>query len=339
MAKISVVVPVYNVEKVLPYCINSIINQKMADFELILVNDGSVDNSAGICDEYAKKDNRIKVIHNSNSGPSNARNTGIKIAKGKYICFVDSDDFVDDDYLQNLLEAKEIYQDYDNIWCGFQIVEDYKKSNPNVIVESESKDKSFFQIKDYMYLHEKWLNASPWNKLYSLDIIKNNNIYFCEDLCLGEDLLFNLQYIDYTNKNILVLNNSPYNYVCNGTESLDHKYYDDLFSIYKLINKEMLEYFDKWCLSDEQKVKAYAAAFYKYLSVLKNTFNKKNKRSLLNKIKYNNEILSSQEFIECVEIMNDMIHPLYRFAYKSKNYILVVAVDILVGLKSKFSKN
>ena len=94
MVKISIIVPVYNVERYLGKCINSILNQTFADFELILVDDGSTDRSGYICDDYKKKDNRIKVIHKENGGLSSARNAGLDIAKEKYIGFVDSDDFI-----------------------------------------------------------------------------------------------------------------------------------------------------------------------------------------------------------------------------------------------------
>ena len=94
MPIVSVIVPVYKVENVLHYCIDSILNQTYKNFELILVDDGSPDNSGKICDEYAKKDNRIKVIYKENGGVSSARNCGIDAAKGKYVCFVDSDDYV-----------------------------------------------------------------------------------------------------------------------------------------------------------------------------------------------------------------------------------------------------
>ena len=102
MAKVSVIVPVYNVEKYLKQCLDSIVDQTLEDLEIVLVDDGSVDSSGTICDEYAKKDARIKVIHKKNGGLSDARNVAIDIAKGEYITFVDSDDYVTDDYVESL---------------------------------------------------------------------------------------------------------------------------------------------------------------------------------------------------------------------------------------------
>lgn len=102
---ISVIVPIYNVEKYLARCVDSIVNQTYKDFELILVDDGSPDNSGKICDEYAKKDSRIKVVHKKNGGLSDARNAGMAVATGEYISFIDSDDYVSDDFFECLLDV------------------------------------------------------------------------------------------------------------------------------------------------------------------------------------------------------------------------------------------
>ena len=102
--KISVIVPVYNVEKYLPRCIDSILAQSFTDFELILVDDGSKDSSGKICEAYVTKDDRVKVLHKENGGASTARNAGIEIARGTWICFIDSDDYVLPNYLQGMYE-------------------------------------------------------------------------------------------------------------------------------------------------------------------------------------------------------------------------------------------
>lgn len=108
MHKISVIVPVYNMEKYIHRCINSILDQTFKDFELILVDDGSLDKSGKICDLYSEKDNRIKVIHKKNGGLSDARNTGLDIAQGEFISFVDSDDYIESDMYEKLLIACEV---------------------------------------------------------------------------------------------------------------------------------------------------------------------------------------------------------------------------------------
>ena len=106
---ISVIVPVYNVEKYLPQCLNSIINQTYKNIEVVLVDDGSTDDSGNICEEYKKNDERIIVVHQKNSGLSAARNVGIEISTGEYITFIDSDDYISPDYIENLYSALEQY--------------------------------------------------------------------------------------------------------------------------------------------------------------------------------------------------------------------------------------
>ena len=107
---ISIIVPVYNVEEYLQRCIDSILNQRFKDFELILINDGSTDNSLKICKEYSLSDSRVKVINKENGGLSSARNAGINIAKGKYIGFVDSDDWINEEMYQTLYNLLQEYQ-------------------------------------------------------------------------------------------------------------------------------------------------------------------------------------------------------------------------------------
>ena len=335
MPSISIIVPVYRAEKVLHYCIDSILNQKFTDFELILVDDGSPDNSGNICDEYAEKDKRVKVIHKQNGGVSSARNAGIEVAQGEYICFVDSDDYLEKDYLEILIETKKKFPDYDSVWCGFQTVEDYNGKNNKVVIAENNTKFSCYSLEDIMLLHEKWLEASPCNKLFDKGIIINNKIKFPDDLSLGEDLLFNFEYLDCSEGKIVVINKPLYNYIRDGKESLDNKYYPNLLGIYRKLNSETEKYAEKWSLSDKQQTKMYNSFFFRLESVLNNTFHKKNNQSFLKKIKYNNEILKCEYFRNSMQKMNAYIHPLYKFAYNSGNYLLVKFFDIFSKIKSK----
>ena len=165
---ISVVVPIYNVEKYLTKCIDSIINQTYKNLEIILVDDGSPDNCGKICDEYKKKDNRIKVIHKKNGGLSDARNEGIKIATGKYIGFIDSDDFV------NLKMIEILYDLLKNNNADISVVS-YKyyfgeEENNNESVEIKSpKILSNIDAITYLFDNNK-LGNYAWNKLYKLSL-------------------------------------------------------------------------------------------------------------------------------------------------------------------------
>ncbi|WP_242237216.1 SP_1767 family glycosyltransferase [Streptococcus acidominimus] len=156
---ISIIVPVYNVERYLKRCLDSLLRQTYTDFELLLINDGSTDSSAEICEEYAKKDKRIRVIHQENAGPSAARNRGIELAQGRYITFVDSDDFVEDYYLDNLHTAL-VKNHADISICNFNSFNEDRQS----FLFSITKEMYFEQT----YTVEEWLNQenTAKNNLY-----------------------------------------------------------------------------------------------------------------------------------------------------------------------------
>ena len=170
--KISVIVPVYNTEKYLHRCIDSILSQTFTDFELLLIDDGSKDSSGVICDEYAAKDSRVRVFHKENGGVSSARNLGLDNAKGDRITFVDADDWVENKYIENLFEKSlgdvDLVFSYATIYNGCS---SYKENYPSRIIEACDLD-LLFKEND---LH--W-HTSPWAKLYRRYLIELNNIRF-----------------------------------------------------------------------------------------------------------------------------------------------------------------
>ena len=177
---VSVIVPVYNVEKYLDKCIKSILNQKYRNIEIILVDDGSTDSSGSICDSYAKKDDRIKVIHKKNGGLSSARNTGIDEAKGEYIGFVDSDDYIDEDMYETMVK-KLIDNNSDIVICSKVIEYSNGKILKNNYKEKLIKDniEGLKQLNSY-----KVFDMSACDKLYKISLFKNIRFPFgkkCED--------------------------------------------------------------------------------------------------------------------------------------------------------------
>lgn len=202
MKLISVIVPVYKAERYLGECVDSILNQTYESFELILVDDGSPDNSGKICDEYAKKDERVKVIHKENGGVSSARNTGIDNAAGEYIAFVDSDDTVDKQYLELMCNKLE-ETNSDLCFCHFNIFDEnsckeYIEQIPKYqIVDFEDEEficfsKRFFGLKNNVM-------GSPWRTLIRRscvgDIRFNPQIKICEDLVFIVNVVFNSESI------------------------------------------------------------------------------------------------------------------------------------------------
>ena len=331
---ISVIVPVYNVDKVLHYCIDSILNQSYSDFELLLINDGSTDKSGDICDKYSKIDTRIRVVHTENGGVSKARNKGIELAKGEHICFIDSDDYISETYLEELLNAKKDYPDYDNVWCGFQTVDGY--NIPNTIqtaLYSQEDLVSFSSTKCIMEIHSKWLDAGPVCKLYSRQVVLNENIRFEEGLSLGEDLVFNFRYLDCTNGKIVVINKSLYNYTMVSTDTLSSKYYDNLFEIYSYINSVMYNHLVCWDCEEDQFEMFYNSRYFCYDNFLKNTFHPKS--TIKNKYRFNNKFLKSSDFCEALSKTTCYINPIIRLAYKIHFYQLVTVVEFIVKMKSR----
>lgn len=183
----SIIVPVYNVEKYIHRCIDSILNQTFQDFELILIDDGSPDNSGEICDEYAKKDTRIKVIHQKNAGVSSARNKGIEIAKGEYLVFVDSDDEVLPDYIEsmNRSESDLVISGVKNIASNGEI--------HHVLKYNTCERQLCLDVIAEM-IENKAINFI-YAKRYRTDLIKKKNLTFDLNIDLGEDTLFCVKYL------------------------------------------------------------------------------------------------------------------------------------------------
>ncbi len=196
---VSVIVPIYNVDKYLARCIDSILLQTYQNLEIILVNDGSPDKCGEICDAYAQKDNRIVVIHKVNGGLSSARNAGIEKATGNFIAFVDSDDWVDKEYIGKLRDAL-IENTADMAACLFCRTKSEKPQrqffSKNIEIITENK---FFGV-----LSEKSYAGYACNKLFKRDIIINNYLRFDEKIFNGEDFPFALEYIQYVNKVVFI---------------------------------------------------------------------------------------------------------------------------------------
>lgn len=190
---ISVIVPVYNVEKYLRRCIDSILAQTFTDFELLLIDDGSTDDSGNICDEYAKKDTRVRIFHRENGGVSSARNLGLDNAKGGWITFVDADDYLYDGAFPTSLKdfsADLIVGGYSHIYVRTGKVFDNIPDNKTIDIRENA---------EYLGTILGTYLTTPWCKLFRKSVIQNNKLRFCEDLSYGEDTDFVFRYIHQIN--------------------------------------------------------------------------------------------------------------------------------------------
>ena len=189
--KYSVIIPVYNAEKTLRRCVDSLLTQQYGDAEIILVNDGSTDSGGEICKEYAASNRQVQYIDKANGGVSSARNAGIRRASGRYILFVDSDDSVVPGYFEQL-DRIDGDGKYDFVWFSVNYIRNEEKTVCSLKpcdCHGESECSAFFGHS----LGNKAIN-SPCNKRYSNKIVRNGGLLFDEQLCIGEDKLFNLQY-------------------------------------------------------------------------------------------------------------------------------------------------
>ena len=213
--KVSIIIPVYKAEKYLSKCVDSVLNQSYTDLEVILVEDGSPDNCGAICDDYAKKDSRIKVVHKENEGVSKARNAGLDIATGEYVQFVDSDDYLELQMTEKLVHAMK-EQKVDMVLCGF-----YEKNLNFEKVSKIEEETGIYKKKDFlmriMNNPYSFHYGVLWNKLFKRKVIER--IRFSSDMDFGEDFIFNLHYLGKIEK-IAVIEEPLYYYIRFITDSL-----------------------------------------------------------------------------------------------------------------------
>jgi glycosyltransferase involved in cell wall biosynthesis len=196
-AILTIIVPIYNTEKYLSRCIDSLIQQSLPDIQILLINDGSSDRSPRICDQYAILDKRIQVVHTDNQGVSSARNTGIKLTQTPFIMFVDSDDYVSPELCYVLVKTMTKDQS-DMALCGFKVIEDNKSSDMLLRSLPELMYDPFHHYLGEM--QRTLMTFFPFARVYRAEIIKKNNITFDPNLKTGEDRVFNMTYFQHTKK-------------------------------------------------------------------------------------------------------------------------------------------
>ncbi|MDD6729154.1 MAG: glycosyltransferase family A protein [Eubacteriales bacterium] len=274
MPKFSIIVPVYNAEQTIKRCIDSIIEQDFKDYEIILINDGSSDKSEEKCLEYAEKYDFVKYQYKTNGGVSSARNAGLDIALGDYILFVDSDDYVADNYFECLKDhcIKNGVSIFTYSWV---------KKNGVFKREIATKDELDVFDKTRSIVLNRTVN-SPYSKVFSKSLLETLNLRFDERMPVAEDFNFCLRYV-LNCKRIEIIDESVYFYDMTNDDSLVHKRKDGLIDIYPVV-------FD-----------------YAYESIINSDFNESQKRSLLRVW----DKLHTDSFITCVieEIKNDKLSP------------------------------
>lgn len=195
---ISIIVPVYNADNYIRRCIDSILRQSFTNYELLLINDGSKDDSGLICDEYAQKDSRVKVFHKENGGVSTARNLGIEKSTGEWITFIDADDWVEPGFLNNVGNLSNnnidwVFAEWRTVWDRVHLNEINEYGDKNLFNSRQSIDNMWNKMANLDIFR------CPWGKFFKLSIIRKNNLYFDQELRYGEDTVFNYEYLIHSN--------------------------------------------------------------------------------------------------------------------------------------------
>lgn len=295
MPKVSIIIPVYNVEEYLDKCVQSAINQSLKDIEIILVDDESPDNCPQLCDEYAKKDSRIRVVHKKNGGLGFARNSGLEIATGEYVTFLDSDDFVELDTYENLYQivskdnADAIYYKLDRFYNDKDTIVVTHKEKNNVFYENQIKDLMLDVIaSDLSEKAEHKVNCSSCTGVYKLSIIKQNNVSFhSERELISEDLVFNLDFLKHS-KQIVFNETEYYHYRLNSKSLTNTIRLDRIDKNLELFNF-IIEHLADWGLDKSKGEERASRMFIGYSRsfmnpILKSSIPLKDKINWLNKI-------------------------------------------------------
>lgn len=324
---ISVIVPVYNVEKYLEECLDSIQNQTYSDIEVILVNDGSLDNSKDICEKYCKEDNRFKLINQANQGQSVARNHGVAASTGEFIAFVDSDDIIRQDYLEVLIrymsEEVDIVESQFTVHKKEFFNENYKEIN--VIFEGDSEE----AVKA---VPKHVLSVNPVTKLYRRSVVEA--VPYLEGL-IFEDIYSGVGMLKYIRR-IIKSNYTGYYYRQHGTSTMHRTFTEKNLNVFTVSDKLIDLY------SDRENLLPYIGSYLVHVTTMHyqdyirkdNPYAKVYNQKLAEYVaitKKNQELARKSRMIRlyniCPKYYNSIIFPVYHFVWKLKNGIKEVTVD------------
>lgn len=323
MCEISVIVPVYKVEPYLRRCVDSILGQTFTDFELILVDDGSPDGCPAICDAYAQRDSRVRVIHKENGGVSSARNAGMDVAGGNYIMFCDGDDYVAPFWCACLYE--QIIKTPD-AWVCADLIRSSEQQTIRVPVEENGGTAC---ETDYYQIYTMGLSAYVVNKIYVARKIRETNLAFDETMQMSEDVDFNLKYLKHCDCCVYV---PEYIYIyIQRTSSVMHQYTPDWFRMH------LAPFYNRIPFIGKEHLGAYCDSWlYLFLTFFPIVFDKRNPAPWPRKLAYNQRMLTSKEFQFCLHHASGKNeNPMVLKLLKSKCYLLYWLFEKAVSLKHR----
>ena len=335
MPIVSVIIPVYNSEKYLKRCLDSVLKQTFTDIEIIIINDGSTDNSENICNIYKKIDPRIIIVTQSNQGVSAARNHGISLSKGEYILFCDSDDEIASDYIECLVEQMNKSQ-ADLCICPFvRVIENKYSVELLKAFCIDLSDVSTINQKNLFDLARLYLLYGPYNKIFKASIIKNNSLTFPIDTSFGEDLLFVFSYLECSNK----ISYQPYSFYLyySNENSLLYKYRPNRFYNSLRINNCVKEYFIKTGLMSDDMQKEWAnRIIQEAIGSIGDLFDQRCNLSEFKKIQMIKHIISNENTIQAVKNADwSLFNKYYMNMIKNKLFFMIYLRKKLAQIKRK----
>lgn len=341
MPEISIIVPVYNVEKYIRRCIDSLVSQTLDNIEIILIDDGSQDNSGNICDEYALKDSRIKTIHKTNGGVSSARNVGLDNAQGTYIMFCDPDDYVASTLCSKLHKIIS-YPNPNIMWCvcGYERIDANSGKILRIVNPVCNKDKAFFSLKTQLpIIDEHALFCKVWGSIFKYSFIKSNNIRFDETLSCSEDVHFVLQYLLHTeNAEVGVISETLYYYSTCINSSLTHNHPENFWEI-------ELRWFNEYKkLMQKNNIPFCVYSNRYYERIINSALESINDLIISNfpaaKIfKRGNSIINSPECKKAFKYGKfEKVHPVYKAILRTRCFALIWMFNKIVSMKHSLSR-
>lgn len=299
MAKVTIVVPIYNVGKYLKKCLDSIINQTFDDFEVILINDGSTDDSGAICDEYKNIDKRIRVMHTSNQGSGEARNLGLDEAKGDYIYFCDPDDWIELDLINDNYRLSSKNSADIIIFGVNNYMYDPQKQSYIYTGKRELGSEHLPFRQEFPILYKNGLASAVWNKLYKLSYLKQHNCRFPQ-YTQGQDWSFNLLvYRDV--ENVIYNDKNYYNYVKYENNTAVTRYNKDKPYIRERLFEEFKSLLDYWEIDENcSKDLLYKCLLGDVLGEMRNNFHLDSPDKLNEKYKKCKKLLNNKQVIEII---------------------------------------
>lgn len=304
MDKISIIIPCYNVEAFISKCLESIINQSYQNLEIICVDDGSTDSTLKILENYQDNDKRFKVLHHDNKGVAFSRNKALTFCTGKFVTFVDGDDWLDYDCIENTISEA-----YDLICFSYRRV--FKNNiqprylNMDGIYGAEILQKRIIGLVGKELRDPSGNNSlvTVCAKIYKIDIIRNNGINFTNtaEIGAGEDALFNIEYLQYCKGEIRIIDKPFYNYVRHNNSSITSLYKPDLFNQWQLLHRKIYRIIEK--KSDDYHKVYYSRVGLSLIGLGLNEM--QSKKSVFKKLKFISKVLNN---------------PLHEKAYKQIEY-------------------